>query len=225
MIAASHSITVLPGDGRVEVPRTSPQVTVYTANFIELVGFNPLIFPAGSGTMMENPSPITVSGATGKFYVVRQLVTFTATPAVGNNFYEWFSFPPGAVSSNPKTVYMESQPTSIDVTAGFTPNAVTTITANPANSSGVGVVVDGGFWFAPKNLSVFYDSTWNAGSTHTINVDSPQKPHSFNTRYAFNGWSDTGAQSHSINVPAGNSVFSASLTPQYLAIDPPCQHL
>lgn len=217
--AASHSITVLPGDGRVEVPRTSPQVTVYTANFIELVGFNPLIFPAGSGTMMENPSPIAISGATGKFYVVRQLVTFTATPAIGNNFYEWFSFLPGAVSSNPKTVYMESQPTSIDVTAGFTPNAVTTITANPANSSGVGVVVDGGFWFAPKNFSVFYDSTWNAGSTHTINVDSPQKPHSFNTRYAFNGWSDAGAQSHSINVPAGNSVFSASLTPQYLAIE------
>jgi hypothetical protein len=44
--------------------------------------------------------PITISGATGKFYVVRQPVTFTAMPAPGNNFYEWLSFLPGATRSN-----------------------------------------------------------------------------------------------------------------------------
>jgi hypothetical protein len=217
--AASHTITVLPGDGRIVEPSTSPAVTVYTANFVELVGFNPLIFPAGSGTMGENPAPITVTGATGKFYVVRQPVTFTATPNAGNNFYEWFSYMPGAVSANPKTVYMESQPPSIDITAGFTPNAITTITANPADPSAVGVLVDGGFWYAPKNFSVFYDSTWNAGSSHTIGVDSPQAPRSFYTRYAFTTWSDNGARTHTINVPAGNSIFQANLTPQYGVLD------
>jgi astacin (peptidase family M12A)/Big-like domain-containing protein len=217
--AANHSITVVPGDGRVAVPATSPAVTVYTANFIELVGFNPLVSPAASGTMMQNPAPISVSGAVGKFYVARQPVTFAASPAAGNNFYEWWSYLPGALSSNPKTVYMESQPPSIDVTAAFTPNAVTTITANPADPSAVGVLVDGGFWYAPKNFSAFYDSGWTAGSTHSIKVDSPQLPHSINTRYTFTGWSDGGAQTHNITVPAGNSVFSAAFTPQYAAIE------
>jgi hypothetical protein len=150
--------------------------------------------------------------------VVRQPVTFTAAPANGYNFYEWYSYMLGAVSSNPKTVYMESMPTSINVTAAFTPDAVTTITNNPPDS-GVGVVVDGSFWYGPKNFSPYYDSSWTAGSSHTVDVSSPQSPYSINTQYEFANWSDGGGQSHSIIVPAGNSVFTANMTPQYVPID------
>lgn len=217
--SANHTITIAPGNNMPGLPGTSPQVTVYTANFIELVGFNPLIYPANSGSFTENPMPMTVSGASGSFYVVRQPVTFTATPANGYNFYQWYSYMPGAVSSNPKTLYMESMPPSINVTAAFTPGAVTTITNNPPDSD-VGIVVDGSdFWYGPKNFSPYYDSTWTAGSSHTVDVASPQSPHSINTQYEFSNWSDGGGQSHSIIVPAGNSVFTANMTPQYVPID------
>jgi hypothetical protein len=215
---ASHSVTVTPGNGEITQPQTAPAVTVYSANFVELVGFNPLVSPTGSGSFTENPAPITVSGASGQFYTVRQPVTFTAAPSAGNSFYEWFSYMPGAVSSNPKTVYMESQPPSIDVTAGFSPNVVTTITSSPADPSAAGVVVDGGFWYAPKNFSLLYDPTWTTGSSHTINVDSPQQPYSINTQYVFQNWSDGGAQSHNISVPATNAEFTATLQPQYIPV-------
>lgn len=216
--SASHTVTVSPGNGQVTQPQTAPAVTVYSANFIELVGFNPLVSPTGSGSFTENPAPITVSGASGQFYTVRQPVTFTATPSAGYSFYEWFSYMPGAVSSNPKTVYMESQPPSTDVTAGFSPNAITTITSSPADPSAAGVLVDEGFWYAPKNFSLLYDPTWTTGSSHAINVDSPQQPYSVNTQYVFQNWSDGGAQSHNISVPATNAAFTATLQPQYVPV-------
>ena len=215
----SHSITVVPGDGRVAQPTTSPATTVYTANFIELVGFNPIVSPANSGSITENPLPKTAPGVTGNFYVVRQPVTFTATPVTGRNFYQWFAYLPGAVSSDPKTVYMESKPPSIDVTAEFTTDSIITITASPPDPSRIGVHIDGAFWYAPKNFSVSRDPSWTVGSSHTISVDSPQLPNSINTRYAFNNWSDAGGQTHTISVPAGNSVFSANFTPQYVVIE------
>jgi hypothetical protein len=215
--AASHTITVTPGDNMVSQPSTAPAVTVYTANFAELVGFNSSVSPANSGTITEVPSPMTVTGTAGLFYTVRQLVTLTATPAMGYNFYSFSSYMPGAVSSNPKTVYMESMPLSTSVQALFSAQQVTTITTAPGDV-GIGALIDNAFWYTPKNFSPFYDTGWMAGSNHTLRVDSPQLPYSINTQYVFQNWSDGGAQTHTISVPAGNSAFTAAMTPQFVPV-------
>jgi hypothetical protein len=216
--AASHTITVTPGDNMVSQPSTAPAVTVYTANFIELVGFDPSVYPANSGTMTEAPSAMTVTGASGLFYTVRQGVTLTATPNTGYNFYSFSSYMPGAVSSNPKTVYMESMPPSPSVQALFTPDAVTTVATTPGDV-GIGVLIDNSdFWYTPKNFSSYYDSGWTTGSTHTLSVSSPQLPYSINTQYVFHNWSDGGAQAHMITVPPGNSVFAATMTPEFVPV-------
>src|SRR5580700_11139306 len=43
--AASNSITVTPGNGEAATPATSPAVTTYTANFIQLVPYAATIYP------------------------------------------------------------------------------------------------------------------------------------------------------------------------------------
>jgi hypothetical protein len=216
-VAESHSITVTPGDNMLSQPSTTPAVTVYAANFVELVGFNPSVYPANSGSMTQVPAPMNVTGVSGLFYTVRQSVTLTATPAMGYNFYSFSSYMPGAVSSNPKTVYMESMPPSTSVQALFSPLAVTTITTSPADV-GIGALIDNAFWYTPKNFSLYYDTNWTAGSEHTLGINSPQLPYSVNTQYVFQSWSDGGAQTHTISVPSVNSIFSAAMTPQFVPV-------
>ena len=50
--AASHTITVLPGNGGPTTPATSPAVTTYSANFIQLVPYAATVFPRA-----REPSP------------------------------------------------------------------------------------------------------------------------------------------------------------------------
>ncbi len=54
---ASHTITVTPGNGAPQTPSTSPAVTTYTANFIQLVPYSATVFPAGKGTVTPSPAP------------------------------------------------------------------------------------------------------------------------------------------------------------------------
>jgi astacin len=215
---ATHTITVSPGNGQTTEPITSPAATVYSADFIELTQLDLSVYPTGAGTLTENPAPMLVSGVPGTFYVARQKVTFTATPNTGYNFYGWFAYYDDAQGANPKTTYILEQPPSPQFQAGFTPDQVTTITSSPGDPNNVGVIIDGGFWYTPKNFSPYYDSSWTPSSSHSISIDSPQYPFSYSTRYAFKSWSDHGAQTHNITVPTGNSTYTASLTPQYLPI-------
>jgi astacin len=215
---ATHTITVAPGNGQTTEPITSPAATVYSADFIKLTQLDLSVYPTGAGTLTENPAPMTVSGVSGTFYVARQKVTFTATPNTGYNFYGWFAYYDDAQGANPKTTYILEQPPSPQFQAGFTPDQMTTITSSPSDPNNVGVLIDGGFWYTPKNFSPYYDSGWTPSSSHSISIDSPQYPFSYSTRYAFKSWSDHGAQTHNITVPTGNSKYTASLTPQYLPI-------
>ena len=94
-------------------------------------------------------------------------------------------------------------------------------------SSNLYAYVDGGFVYTPKNFSSYYDSTWTFGSTHTLNIDSPEYPYSSNSRYAFSSWSDGGAQSHSIaSLPGSSTSYVATITPQFAPATnfgyPPC---
>jgi hypothetical protein len=220
--AASHGITVTPGNNMVTQPATAPAVTVYSANFIQLVPYVNAISPSGAGTVTPSPAPLTYSGLTGQYYVIRQPVTLTATPSGGQNFYAYLNSPfwlPGGTGANPKTFYVMDDGTGINLTTYFTSSPVYTVTANPV-ASNVYVYADGTFWYAPKNFALPYDSGWTASSSHPVNIDSPEYPWSSDTRFAFSTWSDGGAQSHNVTLPSGGgATYIANLTPQYYVAD------
>jgi hypothetical protein len=79
-----------------------------------------------------------------------------------------------------------------------------TITTNLA---GLQITVDGSTVSAPRKFF------WAAGSNHTIGVASPQG--AGGTRMVFTGWSDGGAQSHTLTASAP-ATYTASLKTQYL---------
>jgi hypothetical protein len=102
----SHTITVTPGNNMVTQPATAPAITVCQANFIQLVPYVNAISPTGTGTVTPSPAPLTYSGLSGSYYIIRQPVTLTATPASGQNFYDYINSPnylPGGIGANQKT--------------------------------------------------------------------------------------------------------------------------
>ncbi len=223
----SHTITVTPGNGELAYPTTSPQVTTYSANFIQLVPYTAAVSPAGSGTVSVSPQPLTYSGATGSFFVARQEVTLTATPASGWNFYEFNNAPfwlPGGLGSQPKTFYVPDTGNPVNTTAEFSNKTVRTVKVTPETStSNLSIDTDAGFAYSPKNFSSFYDSGWTGGSTHTIDYPSPEYPYSLNSRYVFDSWSDGGAASHTVTLGV---TFTATVTPEFRPATnfdyPPC---
>ena len=223
--AESHTITVTPGNNMVTQPATSPAVTVYSANFIQLVPYVNSVSPGGTGTVVGSPAPQTYSGISGQYYIIRQLVTLTATPSAGQNFYNYIGSPgnfnlPGGTGANPKTFYVSDSSTSnINIITYFTGSPVYSVTTNPV-ASNLYIYADNTFWYAPKNFALPYDSGWTPSSSHPVNVDSPEEPWSFNSRFEFSSWSDGGAQSHNITLPSsGGASFSANLTPNYFVDD------
>jgi Astacin (Peptidase family M12A)/Abnormal spindle-like microcephaly-assoc'd, ASPM-SPD-2-Hydin len=218
----SHTITVTPGNNMVTQPATAPAITVYQANFIQLVPYVNTIYPTGTGTLTPSPAPLTYSGLSGSYYIIRQLVTLTATPASGQNFYDYINSPnylPGGIGANPKTFYVMDDGSSINLTTEFTSSPVYTVTTNPVESN-VGVLVDGDFWYAPVNFALPYDSSWTPSSSHSLDIDSPQYPWSSNTYFDFASWSDGGAQSHDVTLPpSGGATYTAAITPNYYVDD------
>lgn len=222
-VSQSQTITVTPGNNMITEPATSPAVTVYSANFIQLVPYVNTISPAGAGTVTPSPAPLSYTGLSGGlYYIIRQLVTLTANPNPGQNFYNYFNSPfflPGATGANPKTFYVMDDGSSINLTTYFTSSPVYTITTNPLESQ-LGVLVDGGFWYAPVNFALPYDSSWTGSSSHSIGIDSPQFPWSSNTYFDFTSWSDGGAQTHNVTLPSsGGATYTASVMPNYYVDD------
>ncbi len=222
--AASHMITVLPGNGNLATPRTSPAVTTYSANFIQLVPYTATVFPSGTGTVTPSPAPQSYPGSGLVFYTARQQATLTATPNAGQNFYDFNNAPfwlPGGLGANPKTFYVPDTGLTVNTTTRFSPNPVYTVNVSPNSfSSNLYILPNGGFSYAPKNFSAFYDSGWTSGSSHTLAVDTTEYPYSFGSRYAFNNWSDGAVTaSHSVVLPANSTTYTANLTPQFYVTD------
>ena len=224
--AAAHTITVLPGNGEPATPASSPAVTTYTADFIQLVPYAATVFPTGAGTVTPSPAPQSYSGSSLVFYTARQQATLTAAPNSGQNFYEFNNAPfwlPGGLGANPKTFYVPDTGLDVNTTVEFSPNPIYTVNVAPnAFSSNLYTYVDGsnGFTYVPRNFSAFYDSSWTSGSTHTLSVDNPIYPYSSNTRYAFNDWSDgTTTTTDSVILPSTSTAYTANLTPQYFVTD------
>jgi hypothetical protein len=220
----SHSITVTPGNNLLSQPATSPAVTVYSANFIQLVQYQNAIMPAGTGTVTPAPPPASYPGLTGLYYTIRQPVTLTATPNSGQNFYNFINSPfwlPGGNGANPKTFNVMEDGNSINLTTYFTSSPVYTVTTNPV-ASNFFLFVDNGstFWNAPVNFALPYDSSWTPSSIHNLSLNSPQYPWSSNTRFEFSNWSDGGAQNHNVTLPSsGGATYTADITGQYLVTD------
>ena len=221
----THTITVLPGNGEPSTPSTSPAVTTYTANFIQLVPYQATVYPTGTGTITPSPAPQNQSGqAPYEFYTARQQVTLTAAPNSGQNFYEFNNAPfwlPGGLGANPKTFYVPDTGLGIATTAEFSPNPVYTVNVAPNPfSSNLYIYADGNFSYAPKNFAVDQDPSWTSGSTHTLYFGTPEYPYSSNSRYAFDNWSDgTTTTTDTVILPATSTTYTANLTPQFYVTD------
>lgn len=224
----SHTITVTPGNGEVLFPASAPQVATYTANFIQLVPYTAAIYPANEGSVAVSPQPQSYPGVSGVFLVARQQATLTATPAASWNFYEFNNAPfwlPGGLGANPKTFYVPDTGNPVNTTVEFSNTPVYTVDLSPDDfSSDEYAYVDptgnsNGFTLTPRNFSSFYDSGWTVGSQHTLNVDSLEYPYSVNSRFGFDSWSDGGAQSHSITLPANSTSYIATMTPEFQPAD------
>jgi hypothetical protein len=222
----THTITVTPGNNQITQPATNPAVTVYSANFIQLVPYVNVIAPSGSGSVATSPNPQTYSPLSGQYYIIRQLVTLTANPSAGENFWNFINGPyylPGGIGANPKTFYVMDDGSTINLTTYFTTSPVYTVTTNPVESN-VGVIVDNTFWYAPRNFALPYDSSWTASSSHSLSIDSPQYPWSSNTRFNFSNWSDGGAQTHNVTLPSsGGANYTANIAGDYYVTDYPME--
>ena len=222
--SASHSIAVLPGNGTLAQPANAPGVTVYMASFIELVPYAQTISPGGAGTVAATPAPQSYPGLTGVYLQARQPVTLTATPSSGWSYYQYINSPywvSGGLSINPKTFNVADDGTTINMTTYFVPSTspIYTFGSNPQDSRYY-VIVDGGYWPSPISFSPYYYGTsWGVNSPHTIGVDPTQWPYTYYSRYLFGSWSDSGAQSHSINLPATSTSYVATLDPQFYLSD------
>ena len=80
-----------------------------------------------------------------------------------------------------------------------------TVTSVPAGRQ---VVVDGSTYTTPKVFN------WLPGTDHTIGVTSPQ-PGVSGTRYLYQGWSDQGAQSHTVTAPQTAATYTVTFGTQH----------
>jgi hypothetical protein len=205
--AADHTITIGRGNGLAGSPVNKPAVTVYQASFVELLKYEPFVWPDNAGSVTATPPAQAYPPLAGAYYVKRQPVQLQANAQAGHSLYRLYTVD-GGVSQNPKTTRSPDW-----VLAYFTPQQVTTIGTLPA---GRWLWVDGGFWVGPVNFSPYYDSGWGAGSVHQVDAgNAAQQPHSWSIRYPWTGWSDGGAAAHDIAVPAGSSAVTASFSAEY----------
>ena len=207
--AAAHTITIAPGNGLEASPATKPAVTVYQADFVQMLPYAPSVWPAGAGTVSATPAPQVLPGASGSWYPARSAVTLKAVPAAGYAPYRTYTYD-GPDSLNPKTTRSPDW-----VLAYFTTQRNITVGSAPADRW---LWIDGDFYYGPVNFSNDYpaDGDWSAGSAHHLDVQvSPQQPYSWSIRYPWTSWSDGGAFAHDVVAPAGAGSFVANFGTQY----------
>ena len=85
------------------------------------------------------------------------------------------------------------------------PKVEITIATSP---SALQITVDGAGYPAPKTFG------WQVGSEHTIGVSSPQSAGA-GTRYLYDHWNDSDAQTHTITVPSSSTTYTAYFSTQY----------
>ncbi len=233
--AASHTITVTPGNGDVPFPSTSPQVSTYSANFVQLVPFTYTASPSGSGTVAATGVPLgpqSYAGVSGVYFVARQQATLTATAAATYQFYAYLNGPyylAGGIGANPKTFYVPDSGLTVDPFTEFTTYPIyhVDVSPDPFSSNLLLDVDDADYFTPPKNFSPdpnLDGSAWAPSTTHTLDfLVLTQYPFSLNSRYAFDSWNagtSTSPTQNTVTLPASPPAvtnYTATLTPQFLA--------
>ena len=210
-LPASHNIMIAPGSGALASPRTAPAITVYCANFRQLVNFTATVNPTGAGTIAAKPAALAFANAPGVYYFARQRVTLTAQANAGYGFLYWSSTSSPYISA-PWSANPKVEPAPGNIVANFSNQPITTITTIPP---GHWFTVDGVGWKGPQNFASDFFPSWTAGSAHAVGVPTPQLPYSVNSRYKFASWSDGLGNAHSYAVPATSATLSARLTSQF----------
>ena len=165
--------------------------TTYTANFTTQ---HYLTMNGGTGGSVTPPSGWFNNG---------QTVQIQATTDSGYSFGGWTGSGSGSYtgSNNPVDITMNGP---ITETASFAEVVHVTVQTNPAGRS---FSVDG----TPYTSAQAF--TWPRGSSHTIATTAPQSVDA-GSQYAWSGWSDGGALSHSIS-PTVDTTYTAGFTLQY----------
>ncbi len=176
---------------------TAPSsATTYTATFQQQYYLTMQASPSTAGTVAPS-SGWQNSGVT---------VQVSATANSGSTlFASWAGSGSGSYSgsSNPATVTMNGP---ITETANFGATDSVTVTSSPTGSGYV--TVDGSPITTPQTFS------WVVGSTHSIAAQSPVSCGS-GCQYAWQLWSDSGAQSHQITVPSTPTTYTATFRQQF----------
>ncbi|MBL7094658.1 M23 family metallopeptidase, partial [candidate division KSB1 bacterium] len=182
------------GAARTHAITASVSTPTYTAYFASNFLLTTAILPADAGTIS------TTSG----WYSNGTTLQLSAQPAANTNYS--FSYWSGDLSGNqnPISLIIDAPKT---VTANFIniPPKQITVTTSPA---GLPVTVDGTQYTAP------YFFNWNVGERHTIGVNK-YEPKATGERLAFESWSDGGARTHDITVPAANAIYYANFITEY----------
>ena len=113
---------------------------------------------------------------------------------------------PDGTQARPITIGSQSTMT-VKVLDGERPTGTVSVTV-ASRPSGRTVTVDG------TNRTAPYTATWNSGSSHTLNVPSPQNITGVSSRYAFSRWSHGGSRSQTVS-PTSNSTYTANFTLQH----------
>lgn len=172
----------------------SPEVTVFTASFVQQYRLTARVSPDGAGSIRMTPQ------AEDGYYAARSELEIEGAPESGYAFLRWSGFQTG--SENPKRTIVR---TSGTLSAAFTSGAVTTVTSEPP---GRRIVVDDGYYTAPYNFE------WTAGSTHTLFVASPQAAEP--ARYLFQSWENGETGSRTVTASSGPATYTARFTTQHL---------
>jgi hypothetical protein len=181
--ATSHTVTG---------PATA---TTYTANFTTQYLLTTSTIPDGVGGV--NADPPSADGYYDSGANVQLGAAKTAFKSAQYLFTGWSGDLTGTVS--PQSIVMSSPR---NVTVNYALAVTVVINTEPA---GLSFVVDS------DTLTTPIKATWIVGSNHTIAVTSPQAG-SNGTQYVFANWSDGGAMSHTVTVPATGTTYTANFT-------------
>ena len=230
--AITHTVKVAPGNRERTQPDDRPAVTVYQAAFQHYVDLQ-LLTPSG-GVFTVSPTPITISGTPyGPWVLNQSILTLTANPIAGNQFYQWTGQQVHDAGSNPRSFLLTLG--FFQIGADFVTQATTMYTVansvsgpspptSPKHPVLDGAVDGSGIYYAQNFIA---GDGWTVGQTsHQVEAYDTLFPVTGNVEYDFVSWSDGGADTHTLAaLPASNTTYTVQYIAKYRGFsmnDPPC---
>jgi len=224
--AISHTVTVTPGNRARTQPEDRPAVTVYQAAFQKYVDLD--IFPAPTGgTISITPTPLDIDNNGTPWVLEESVISTTATPEAGKQFYAWTGQQAFSAGANPRTFRIPFG--FFNIAVAFVPQqtmytVASQVTGPTPPTSPRHPVLFGSLYY-PVNFIA--SDGWTPGATDR-QVDAPEVsyPALGNVEYEFISWSDGGAAIHTLAaLPAQSTTYTATFTANYKGysfIEPAC---